>query len=396
MKKRILFVINSLEIGGAEKSLISLLSSIDRRKYDVDLQLFKYGGELEKYLPSYVNILPSLPYNEFCTMPLYKAIFKGKFLFLYSRLLFSFFIRILKPRFAASYAVYEWRIIEKCYDKTSKEYDVAIAYAQNISTFYVAECVNARKKIAWVNEIYRPKENHISFIEEMYEKYANVCCVSEQCLKEFVRVFPQLVNRTVLMMDINNASAILMLSKESTLAKDEMLCDGIKILTVGRLVKEKGYDIVVDACKELKKKRINFKWFIIGDGSCKKEIENLLQINNLNDNLILLGSRSNPYPYFLETNIYVQTSRLEGFGLTVAEAKIFNLPIVSTNFSAVYTQLSHRFNGIIAEMSGLSVASGIIELINNPKLKNDIINNLKKEKKGNIEEISVFYHLIEE
>jgi len=396
MKKKILFVIDSLEIGGAEKSLVSLLSTIDSNKYDIDLQLFKYGGAFEALLPSYINILPPLPYNEFCSKPLFENLKNTKLSFIISRLLFSVKIRISKSITAASYAVINWKTTRKCFDRVAKEYDVAVAYSQNVSTFYVAECVSAKRKLAWVNEMYRPKKKHLSFLEGLYKEFTYICCVSDPCLKQFSTVFPAISSRVVRMMDINNVSTILQLSQMESTAKEEMFFDGIKILTVARLVTEKGFDIAVEACKELKNRKLNFKWFVIGDGYYKATFENLIQENNLSDDFILLGSRSNPYPYFKETDIYVQTSKLEGFGLTVAEAKTFNLPIVSTNFSAVFSQLSHRNNGIITEMTGLSVAEGIVELINNTELKNRIIDNLKNEKKGNAEEISVLYHLIEE
>lgn len=396
MKKKILFVIDSLEIGGAEKSLVSLLSTIDSSKYDIDLQLFKYGGEFEALLPPYITILPPLPFQKFCGMPLYGAIKKVKHSFLISRLLFSIKIRVINSNSTVSYAVMNWKTTRKCFDIAPQKYDVAVAYAQNVPTFYVSECVNAKKKIAWVNEMYHPEKEHVPFLESVYESFTYVCCVSDPCLNQFNALFPTISSRVVRMMDINNVSTILQLSNMDNTAKKEMLFDGIKILTVGRLVIEKGFDIAVEACKELKNRKLNFKWFIIGDGSYKSTLENLIQENNISDSLILLGRRSNPYPYFRETDIYVQTSKLEGFGLTVAEAKTFNLPIVSTNFSAIFSQLSHRENGIIAEMSGESVAEGIIELINDTKLRNRIIDNLKSEIKGNADEISVFYHLIEE
>lgn len=395
-KKKILFVIDSLAIGGSERSLVSLLSTIDSHKYDIDLQMFKYGGELEELLPPYVNILSPLQYSEFCCKPFGKAIKKSKVSFLLSRLLFSIVVRLSKPNSPISYAITNWKIVRRCFDKVSKEYDVAVAYAQNTPTFYVAECVNAKKKLAWVNELYRPKEDQALFLKSVYAQFANICCVSDSCLKQFTDIFPDLASKTTLMMDIINAPILLQLSKKDSTAKKDMLYSGIKILTVGRLVVEKGYDIVVDACKRLNDRGLNFKWFVIGDGSCKQIIEGLIQENNLKDKLILLGSQSNPYPYYLEADIYVQTSRLEGFGLTVSEAKVFDLPIVSTNFSAVYSQISHLSNGYISEMSGSSVAEGIVELINNTTLRNEIVKRLKTEKKDNKEEINVLYDLIEE
>ena len=125
---------------------------------------------------------------------------------------------------------------------------------------------------------------------------------------------------------------------------------GIRILTIGRLANQKGYDIALEACKKLKEKGINFRWYVLGKGPLKEEIEKYIIKNNLSKHFILLGVEANPYPFIKNTDIYVQTSRFEGFGLALAEARMLNVPIVTTRFDAVYNQMIDGKNGLVVDM----------------------------------------------
>lgn len=151
MKKKILFVIDSLICAGAEKSLITLLSLIDYSKYDVDLQLFKYGGEFEKYLNKNVNLLPPFQYTTFIEKSLSKQLFslihiKNIKMFL-MRILYSTLLRINHQLNNVIIARIYWQTIGSCIEKNPISYDYAIAYAQGVPTFYVIDKVHAKKKI---------------------------------------------------------------------------------------------------------------------------------------------------------------------------------------------------------------------------------------------------------
>ena len=107
-------------------------------------------------------------------------------------------------------------------------------------------------------------------------------------------------------------------------------------------------------------------------------------------------SKDNPYTFMNYCDIYVQSSRFEGYCLTLSEARILNKPIVSTNFDVVHNQLFNERNGLIVEMNGNSIAEGVLRLIQNNELTDRLITNLEKEKKGNTEEIEKLYQIIEE
>ncbi len=396
VKKNVLFVIDSLNCAGAEKSIITLLSLLDYSRYDVDLQLFGYGGELEKLIPREVNLVDSLEYTKYSTLSVGKALLysikKYKFDMLYARLKYS--LQIRKGRYSnAQKARLFWENISHLIESRDKEYDLAISYAQGIPTFYVANKIKAKKKYAWVNVSYKLIGVDREFQRKYYNCYNQVVAVSDSAKDIFLESYPEYKNKTRVIYDINDYNFIKRMAEYGGSYENDF--QGIRILTIGRLANQKGYDIAIEACRKLKEANINFKWYVLGKGPQKKEIERWIRDNNLEGYFILLGVKSNPYPFIRDCDIYVQTSKFEGFGLAIAEARMLNKPVVTTRFDAVYNQMVHRKNGIVVDMSSQGIYDGILEIINNEKLRNSIIDYLKAEKKGNIEELIKFYDLIE-
>lgn len=393
--KKILFVIDSLACAGAEKSLITLLSLIDYSKYEVDLQLFSYGGELENLLSKEVKLLEPLDYMKFTTLSLKKAIqdgiFRLKLRYLFSRLKFSFILRKGKSDNRAKARLF-WEINKNCIEESEKEYDIAIAYAQGVPTFYVADRVKAKKKIAWINTSYHLEKIEKQYQKNKYQEFNKIVLVSNSAKNIFKEVYPEFEEKLEIIYDINNPKIMKEMSKIGRILP---VGDEVKLLTIGRLAKGKAYDIALEACKILKDKGIKFKWYALGKGPLKEEIEQKIDELGLKEHFILLGVTPNPYGYIKSADIYVQTSRFEGFGLAIAEARILNVPVVTTEFDAVYNQMVQRKNGIVTRMNAQSVADGIMELIENIELKNSIIEYLENEKKGNLEEYKKFEKLIE-
>ena len=393
--KKVLFVIDSLHCAGAEKSLTTLLSLLDYSKYDVDLQLFGYGGALEELVPKEVNILKPMEYIKFSSLSTKNAVIKSlknmNFKMLSSRLKFSLAIRKDNYSNAQKARVY-WQKVSNVIENNNKEYDIAISYAQGVPTFYVAEKVCAKKKLAWVNVSYKLEDEDRVFQEQFYDKYNKIVAVSDSAKKIFLETFPKYTDKLEIIYDINDADFIKKMSDQGQSYNDNYT--GLRILTIGRLANQKGYDIALEACKILKEKGIEFKWYSLGMGPLKEEIEKYINENNLENNFKLLGVKSNPYPFIRDCDIYVQTSRFEGFGIAIAEARMLNKPVVTTRFDAVYNQMIDRKNGLVVDMNAESVVNGILELIQDKKITNEIIEYLKKEKKGNTEELEKFYKLI--
>lgn len=395
MKKNILFSIDSLHCAGAEKSLTTLLSLIDYSKYEVDLMMFGHGGVLEKLLPKEVNILKPLKYTKFTEKNLKESILytlkKGTYRMLKSRIDFSMAIRN-KQYTNAQKARILWQKTSRVIEDNPKKYDIAISYAQGLPTFYVADKINAKKKFAWVNVSYRLENEDKEFQSKYYDKYNKIIVVSHSAKDVFLETFPEYNDKTEVIYDINDFNLISKMSDMENGYEDNF--NGIRLLTIGRLANQKGYDMALGACKILKEKGVNFRWYVLGKGPLKADVESYIKKHKLEEYFVLLGVKENPYPYIKEADIYVQTSRFEGFGLAIAEARMLNTPVVTTEFDAVYNQIVQGKNGLVVDMNSESIADGILRLMNDIELRDSIVDYLKKEKKGNTEELEKFYKLI--
>lgn len=393
MKKQLLFVMDSLGIGGGEKSLVTLLSLIDYSKYDVDLQLFSNNGEFVRFLTKEVNLLPLLPYNEFLNKGLTKNIFTFKYNWLKARLMYSYKIHQCKLTHSAK-AMCFWQTCSRCYKLTKKHYDVAIAYSQGLPTFYVVDKVNAEKKIGWVNCVWNLFGEVHLFNRYYYDKLIAINIVSEEATDNFKRLFPEFIEKFVMVKDIVSPDFVWKLSNFPT--HNQLSNSNIKILTVARLVEDtKGYDILLNVCKILKDRNISFDWYILGDGTYRVWMDQYISDNNLLGCVHILGPVSNPYPYYKLCDLYVQTSRREGFGLSIAEARLLNCPVVTTEYVGVWSQMVQGKNGIVVPIDATAVADAIEDLILHPEKREAISAYQRTEKKGNTEEIEKFYKLLE-
>lgn len=396
-KKKILFVNESLACAGGEKSLLSILSSLDYDKYDVDLQLFKYGNPWDKLVDPHVKILPPLPYAQFTGMPLLKAILYAlrhrKLSWLKSRLAYSAALRKNKEAGNVTKSILYWKKQSKCFDNIAGKYDYVIGYAQGIPTFYVADKADPlSKKLAWVNATYLPPSPDKEYIEQKFSKINIINFVTEELAGIERKHWPSIENKSTAFPDLINPELITKMSKEEIDIKKDN--SKTTIVTLGRLTLQKGYDMCIEAAKVLKDNNLNFIWYILGEGPYRVEMEQAIQNFGLNDNVKLLGVKTNPYPYLRLADIYVQASRREGFGLAIAEARLLNIPVVATRFNTVFNQMINRKNGIVVDMTGPSIAAAIMELCEDKDLYNSILAYLQTESKGNIEMVPQFYEIL--
>ena len=218
--------------------------------------------------------------------------------------------------------------------------------------------------------------------------------VSEAAYEHFKGVYPKMISKMDLMLDIVNPFFITKMAKNDSYNDN---FNGYRILTVARLNKiDKGYDITLEACRILKERNVNFRWYALGRGEYRIEMESYIRKHHLENVFIFLGVTSNPYPYIKDCTLYVQTSRHEGYGLSIAEARILNKPVVTTEYDSVWNQMVQGENGIVVPQDPISVADAVERLLNDKKLYNHIVSYQQKEKKGNVDEIKKFYQLIED
>lgn len=396
-KKKILFVIESLALAGSEKSLIALLSSINSELYEIDLQLFQYGNELEKFIPNYVNVLPPLSYNQFTSQSwksnINEIFLKNNLSCFIAKLSYSIGLRMRRRNHSEVAKLY-WQCVADAFENPKKEYDVATAYAQGVPTFYVMDKIKAKKKLTWVNANMQFTKNNKNYQESYYNQFDAIVPVTEGTKEHLINVFPKLTQKYVVLPDIVNYNSII---KMADLSESPMKKEDYNILTVGRLDDGmKGMDITIETCRILVSKGLSFHWYILGKGAFRETMQAFIKEHNLESHLSLMGTTDNPYPYFKAADLYVQTSRHEGYGLSIVEARLLNTPVVTTRFDTVFMQMINGKNGLVVDIDAKAVADAIERIMNDKALYNSIVEYLKHEEKENYESVRKFDRLIKE
>ena len=396
MKKKILFMVINMNIGGTEKALLTMLSEINKEKYDVTvLMLEEYGGFLNN-IPEWVNIQYLNYYKDIkdiINKPLHITALEQlkigkinnfiKYLYLY---LLS---KINKERTSI------FKYILNNYPDIEEEYDLAVAYAgpMEFISYFVVNKIKAKKKVQWIHFDITKIGLNYNFAKKIYSKFDKVFVVSEQAKEKVVVNIPSLKDKVEVFYNIVSQKLV------RKIAEDESFTDrfdGIRILTVGRLSKEKGQYMTIPVLEKLKSDGYNIRWYCIGDGNYKSECERLIKEYNLEDEYILLGSKTNPYPYMKDCDIYVQPSLHEGYCITLAEAKCFENPIVATDFTGAREQLIESGCGLVSDISEDGLYSKIKEILENNELRDNIKSNFKKYNVDTSKEINKLYKIINE
>ena len=385
-KKKILFVLDSLHIGGAEKSLITLLSLLDYERFDVDLQLITRTGKFLSYVPREVNILPSTAWEQYIALPLWKKFFKISLS--WTRLYTAFILRT-KKIIGREIDVFMWKTISPHINTLEKDYDVAIGYGQYAPSFFVVDKVNAKRKVGYMNTIISPPKSLLGTLQQNFQNLDFIVAVSKDAKDSIVKLFPDFNNRIEVIKDSISKSNIERMAQEYA----PLFPEGnvLRIATAARLYDgAKGMDILLKTALYLKNKGVNYHWVVMGNGGYRPQMDSFIKENHLEQNLLLLGETPNPYPYIKHATLYVQTSRFEGYGLALAEARLLNTPIVTTSYEGWEMQMLHLKNGYVAGMSPESVGDAIIYMLEHPELREAISRYQQTEPKGNPEEFEKF------
>lgn len=393
MRKKLLFVIDSLAIGGAEKSLLSLLNLIDPSKFEVDLLLFKQDGDLEKYVPRYINIIPSPEYFQFIRKE--KRFINNNTIYFSYRLKTSLCLRINQfkktPRHTEQVV---FKSINKLINPLNKNYDAAISYSQGMPTYFVANKVIASKKLAWINTDYVHTLYDKEVDYQSYKKIDKIIAVSQHIKESVGKINREYEQKLEMILDIINPNMINQMSEE--FKAEEFEESTINILTVGRLVSAKAYDKAIEAARLLKNSGYKFRWFAVGEGPERNKLQQLINQYELQDCFVLLGKKLNPYPYMKACDLYVQSSIKEGFGLTVMEAKILKKPIVCTGFPTAKEIIHNHVDGLIVQHDIEAIFKGVKKYLDDEPFRKRVIHNLNSiEPYNSVNQLEKFYQLID-
>ena len=398
--KKILIFSHAMELGGVELALLGLLETLDKTKYQIDLFLMRHEGELMKYIPEGIQLLPEIPEYSCLAVPITSVIKKKKVEIAIGRIYGKEKARrrALQLGLSSDNGIaieYSHKYTKFFMPAISNEgYDLAISFLT--PHYFVAEKVNAKKKIAWIHTDYSTMPVDTESELSMWMKYNRIMSISNKVTESFLKIFPTVASKICLMENILPIKYIEVL-KEEFLVKGEMPDDGaVKILTIGRFSYAKRMDEIPLICSYIKSRGINLKWYLIGFGGEEQLIRKKIQEAKMEKYVIILGKKVNPYPYINACDIYAQPSRYEGKSVAVREAQMLHKPVVITDYSTSQSQLRDGYDGVIVPMELEKCADGFVSFIKNRELQHSIVENTKKNDYAYTSEIEKLYRLIDE
>ena len=402
MKARIFIAMHYMEIGGAETALIGLLNALDPNRVDVDLFLYDHRGEMMQFIPEWINLLSQLPKYSVLERPIVELVKRGFWGIAAGRLWAKYISKVAYKRSGSTLENNGGLDkMSKCTTpllpkiNPSMTYDLAISFLTPHRI--VAEKVKAKKKIAWIHTDYTRVWVDAEDELKVWQKYDYVASISGDVTNTFLQVFPSLAPKIVEIENILSPTFVRKRAELQNVDKEIRHEGAITLLSVGRFSDAKNYDNVPDICKRLiNETKLNIKWYIIGYGGDEALIRQKIKEAGMEEYVILLGKRSNPYPYIKACDIYVQPSRYEGKSVTVREAQMLCKPVVVTNYPTAPSQIRSGIDGVIVPMDNEGCAHGLAEVICDKSLQERIIAHLKTHDYGNESEVEKIYTLINE
>lgn len=395
--KKILIVSHALELGGAERSLIGLLDAIDKKKYKVDLFLLRHEGELLPFIPEGVNLLPEMPAYTVLARPMIQTLKEGHVVLtaarMYGKIKASEYIKRhshIESGVPLEYShKYTYRFMPEI--QPDQNYDLAISFLT--PHYIVTHKVCAKKKIAWIHTDYSKVQINKNSELKMWSAYDKIISISEDVTKSFVNKFPELETKIYLIENILPEDAIREQAKEFSVI-DEMPRNGsIRFLSIGRYCFPKNFDNVPEICARLIECGLDVMWYIVGFGPDEEKIRSKIEEFHMQQRVILLGKKENPYPYIKECDVYIQPSRYEGKSVTVREAQMLGKPVIITEYSTAKSQLEDGVDGVIVPMDNKECVEKIIELLKDKRKVEKISKNCVERDYSNASEVERLYSI---
>ncbi|WP_394218335.1 glycosyltransferase [Halobacillus trueperi] len=391
--KDVLIASYDMEVGGVERSLISLLNNFDYEQYKVDLMLYSHTGDFMDLLPTSPRLVDEMkPYKTF-RMSILQTMKSGQVLIGLMRLLAKY--RASRHRSEENgykQMQYIWKLLIPYLPKFEKTYDVAISYLW--PHYFVAEKVNAKTKIAWIHTDFSTVDTDEKLDIEMWDHFDYIVAVSVDCKNTFIKKYPSLATKVVVIENITSPDLVRELAEERE--ENPLITDKrFKLVTVARLSHAKGIDQAIVALKLLKERGYkDIVWYVVGYGGDEEHMRRLIKEHELAEDFILLGKKVNPYPFIKAADLYVQPSRYEGKAVTVTEAQILSKPVLITKYPTSGSQVKDRVDGIICEKSSEGLADGIEKLYLHPSTINQLSSHCEKKDFSNHEELKKLYDLV--
>lgn len=383
---KILIVIPSFRNGGTNTSLKNLVSQLDISRYQIDVYAITNIGYNREYIAKYVNVLGTSLDNDKT-----KLSFKVSL----SRTIIKMVKCIKKGLEKLGFDISPILFKSEVFRLTKNNYNLIIAFQEGQATRFVSYFKNIRK-VAWIRCDYS-NMLRISKIKPQYKLYSKIdqiICVSEYTKNVFVKIIPEAKTKTIALHNLISFDIIIQKSRETKELDLKFSYNGYRIVSLGRIDPVKRFTHIPAIVSELKKRGYIFKWYILGEGDSEEMSLILKKIKffNVEENLILLGAKNNPYPYIKNADLLVSTSLSEACPNVIIEAKILETPVVSSDFGSVSEFIDNNENGLISPIE--SIADKVEIMISNKKLYDRIKYELSNINYSNDQLLDVWYNKI--
>ena len=343
---KVLFLIHSLEEGGAERVLTNMLKMFDFSRFEVHLCVVENRGIYFNEVPEQVKVIR-----------------------LFNHILFSRILIKLHVKFNMNLYL---RLVVNA--QVREHYDVGISFLDSAYTDFLFFLGNKiKRKITWVHSSYKTYSNFGRFykgaykkriIRNRYGKLDEIVFVSNDSRKEFEEIFGRMRSTRVILNLLNIKEINARSNMELNISFDRQVTN---IVAVGVLLPVKGYDKLIQAAMLLKEENHKFKIRILGNGDLEESLQSLIRDLGLEEEVELCGFKYNPYPYMKQSDIFVMTSISEGWPTALCEAFILELPVVVTDCSGCRELVANGEFGIMVQQSAVAIAEGLKQLIEKPE-----------------------------
>lgn len=339
MRKKVLFLIHDLGGGGAEKVLVSLVNNMDSSKFDITVIALFGGGVNEQFLA------PHIKYRS-----IWKKAIPGN----------SKLMKLLSPEALHRLCVKD-------------HYDIEIAYLEGPSARIISGCRDPETKlVTWIHSGQHTKTKAArafrSYKESRccYARFDQLIGVSETVKQDFLNIYPGIENMTVCY-NTMEADKIRLL-REEPVDDDLFQADEFKLIAVGKICRQKGFDRLVRIVKRLREESVPVHLYALGCGPEQQEIEAYVQKEGLEAYYSFLGYQTNPYKYIAKCDLFVCASWAEGFSTAAAEALIVGTPVCTVEVSGMKEMLQKDGEwGIVVKNDENALYEGIKQLIDQPE-----------------------------
>ena len=357
-KKKIIFVSQALWIGGIETALVNLINRLDYDKYDVTCLITqKYLDMAERLTKNCRLIVADRRSLVTFTSPykfkrLYDILEEPQGATRFRRFLWHIMNILFKALENHLYSNYiKSQMKDECFD-------TAVIYSDRVAEITV-KAIKAKKYLMFYHHGAMRKEYHDYY---GYKKSDKIISVSENIAEKLKVYRKKYANKIVTVNNVIDIDSIIEKSKEPV--EEELFTENnYNIVSCGRFAKEKGFDLAVEACRLLvENNHKNINWIFIGDGPQRESIEKQIALYGLENYIKLIGMKKNPYPYIARADLFVQPSRVEAFGLTIAEAMVLGVPVLSTQTDGAKEIFEVKDNGFLCKVSGEDIFKSVQKL----------------------------------